>query len=122
MTIFLPWTYVPLPMGANNSHINCYPLSFDGMNWMLTPNCIIDNRTDQTQAVLSCNAFGTYGVRCECPPLFVNNTNVNNLVSINSTGPLVEMDLHTLTVGAGTSGSSALTFSLVMLLSGMLLL
>jgi len=123
MTIFLPWTYVPLIMASNASYTSgCYVLSFDGMNWNDEPQCTIDPRTNQEMAVLSCNKFATFGVRCEAPPLFPNSTNTNNIQSINSTGTFTQNKLHSLIVGAGTSDAASYSCSILLLLVGLMLL
>jgi len=118
MTIFLPWTYVPFTTNINN----CNVLSFDGMVWSPQQQCTMDSRTDQTQAVLSCNTFGTFGVRCASPPVFTNSTN-STVQSINSTGPLIQnlnsKVSNALTIsntGVNTSsGASSIAYSMMMI-------
>ena len=71
LKIEVPWTYVPFK-GVKSSleAKNCAVYKYNGTNWMISPNCKINNETDETKAVINCTSFDLVGVSCKQKQVF----------------------------------------------------
>jgi len=126
MTITLPWTYIPMRLAENQTYTNsCFVLSFDGNQWTDESNCTIKNATDQHFAIIECNKFGTFGVRCITQPVeeSLERTPVSATgpQSVTPSSPNVTISNHT-TSSKGINSSAATYMKFSCILSALLFL